>query len=143
MAVTRDLLLKIAALASDAGTDEATRAIAILRLHEIHKRQPELFKGGAPPVGNANKSAGNAKSKSDAHRDYLDESEWWTSGNGNPCRDYRARGSPSFRTSSVQASAGASCGRSRSGRPIRARRIRHSVPLSALPGIFQIRLRNG
>jgi hypothetical protein len=49
MATTRETLLKIAALVNDEGTDEATRAVARLRLEEAYQRNPELFKTEQAP----------------------------------------------------------------------------------------------
>jgi hypothetical protein len=54
MSVTKDTLLKIAAIVNDEATDEGTRAIALLRLEEIYARQPELFMlESAPPTAPA------------------------------------------------------------------------------------------
>ena len=53
MATTRETLLKIAALVNDEGTDEATRAVARLRLEEAYQRNPDLF---APPPSQRDRS---------------------------------------------------------------------------------------
>jgi hypothetical protein len=49
VAITRETLLKIAAVVNDAATDERTRAVALMRLEEAYERNPELFKTGLSP----------------------------------------------------------------------------------------------
>jgi hypothetical protein len=101
VAVTRETLLKIAAVANDEATDEATRAVAMLRLQEIHKRHPELFKheDEAPPtapagfkededafddVGGEDKLRAEALER--AREAFLDRLRWHVSSRGNPVR---------------------------------------------------------
>jgi hypothetical protein len=51
MAVTRDTLLKIAAIINDEATSEAERAVAQMRLQGAYARYPELFAlESAPPT---------------------------------------------------------------------------------------------
>jgi hypothetical protein len=57
MAVTRETLLKIAAIINDEATDEATRAAAQMRLEDAYKKYPELFRPDtAPPTAPAKKA---------------------------------------------------------------------------------------